>query len=97
MGVGKYNYPQFAWATTISSFESDREMMCPDGGSNAKPIGHMEGNGNPLQEVFLPGESHGQRSLAGYSPWGRKESDMTEHVSTEQMQTIIIRNMGLPR
>ena len=28
--------------------------------------------------VFFPGESHGQRSLAGYSPWGRKESDMTE-------------------
>ena len=27
--------------------------------------------------VFLSGESHGQRSLAGYSPWGRKESDMT--------------------
>ena len=28
--------------------------------------------------VFLSGESHGQRSLAGYSPWGSKESDMTE-------------------
>ena len=28
--------------------------------------------------VFLPGESHGQRSLAGYSPQGRTESDMTE-------------------
>ena len=28
--------------------------------------------------VFLPGEFHGQRSLADYSPWGRKESDMTE-------------------
>ena len=28
--------------------------------------------------VFLPGESHGQRSLMGYSPWGHKESDMTE-------------------
>ena len=28
--------------------------------------------------VFLPGESHGQRSLEGYSPWGRKESDTTE-------------------
>ena len=27
--------------------------------------------------VFSPGESHGQRSLAGYSPWGCKESDMT--------------------
>ena len=28
--------------------------------------------------VFLPGKSHGQRSLAGYSPWDCKESDMTE-------------------
>ena len=28
--------------------------------------------------VFLPGESHGQRSLAGYSPWGRSELDTTE-------------------
>ena len=27
---------------------------------------------------FLPGESHGQRSLAGYSSWGHKESDTTE-------------------
>ena len=30
--------------------------------------------------VFLPGKSHGQRSLVGYSPWGRKESDMTEQL-----------------
>ena len=29
--------------------------------------------------VFLPGESHGQRSLAGYSPWDHKEWEMTEH------------------
>ena len=28
--------------------------------------------------VFLPGEFHGQRSLVGYSPWGRKELDMNE-------------------
>ena len=28
--------------------------------------------------VFLPGKSHGRRSLAGYSPWGHKESDMTQ-------------------
>ena len=36
--------------------------------------------------VFLPGESHGQRSLEGYSPQGRVESDMTEvtwHIPTE--------------
>ena len=28
--------------------------------------------------VFLPGESHGQGSLTGYSPWDHKESDTTE-------------------
>ena len=27
----------------------------------------------------MPGKSHGQRSLAGYSPWGHRESNMTEH------------------
>ena len=30
--------------------------------------------------VFLPGKSHGQRSLVGYSPWGQKESDTTKHI-----------------
>ena len=29
-------------------------------------------------QVFLPGESHGQRSLAGYSPWGCTELESTE-------------------
>jgi len=28
----------------------------------------------------LPGESHGRRSPVGYSPWGRKELDMTERL-----------------
>ena len=32
--------------------------------------------------VFLPGESQGQRSLAGYGPWGCKELDTTERLST---------------
>ena len=31
--------------------------------------------------VFLPGESHGQRSLAAYSPWGCKELDTTERLT----------------
>ena len=35
-----------------------------------------------LTPVFMPGEFHGQRSLGGYSPWGHKESDMTEQLST---------------
>ena len=29
--------------------------------------------------IFLPGESHGQKSLVGHSPWGHKGSDRTEH------------------
>ena len=32
--------------------------------------------------VFLPGESHGQRTLVGYSPYGHKESDTTEMTHT---------------
>ena len=30
--------------------------------------------------VFLPGKSHGWKSLVGYSPWGSKESDTTERI-----------------
>ena len=30
--------------------------------------------------VFFPGEFHGQTSLVGYSPWGHKESDLTEQL-----------------
>ena len=41
------------------------------------------GHGNPLQYSCLE-NPHGQRSLVGYSPWGRKESDMTEQLSTAQ-------------
>ena len=37
-----------------------------------------EGHGNPLQYSCLENPSHGQRSLAGYSPWDCKESDTTE-------------------
>jgi len=37
--------------------------------------------------VFLSGESHGQRSLVGYSPWGPKDLDMTEQLSIAQHST----------
>ena len=40
-----------------------------------------EANGKPLQYSCLE-NSHGQRSLVGYSPWGHKQSDMTEQLST---------------
>ena len=35
-----------------------------------------------LTPLFLPGESHAQRNLVGYSPWGRKESYVTERLNT---------------
>ena len=44
------------------------------------------GREDPLEKEMaahssiLPGESHGWRSLVGYSPWGRKESDTTERL-----------------
>ena len=37
--------------------------------------------------VFLPGKSHGQRSLVGYSPWGHKESDTTQWLNNNNKHT----------
>ena len=39
-----------------------------------------EGNGNPLQYSYLE-NPNGQRSVAGYGPWGHKELDMTEQLT----------------
>ena len=39
--------------------------------------------------VLLPGKSHGQRSLVGYSPWGHKESDTTEQLHFTSLQGFI--------
>ena len=60
---------------------------------NAGDQGSIPGLGRPWRRkwqptpVFLPGESYGQRSLAGCSPWGHKESDTTERLSIH-MSTI---------
>ena len=56
--------------------------------ANTEDIGSIPGQEDPPEEemaptpVFLPEKSHGQRSLAGYSPWSHKESDMTEQLNT---------------
>ena len=44
-------------------------------------------HGNQFQYSCLE-NPHGQKSLADYSPWGRRESDMTEQLSTEQSKGI---------
>ena len=64
--------------------ESARNAAAMDSipGLGSSPGG---GNGNPLQYSCLENPC-GQRSLGGYSPWGRKESDTTEPLSTAQMR-----------
>ena len=42
-----------------------------------------------LTPGFLPGKSHGQKSLAGYSPWGHKESDTTEQLTQQQINPAL--------
>ena len=46
------------------------------------------GHGNPLQYSCLK-NPHGQRSLVGYSPWGCKELDTTEQLSTAQCYKLL--------
>ena len=56
--------------------------------ANAGDTGLIPGSGrSPRRKwqptpIFLPGGSHGQRSLVGYSLWGCKESDTTERLNT---------------
>ena len=40
--------------------------------------------------LFLPGESRGSRSLAGYSLWGRKKSDTTERLTLQRFHLIAL-------
>ena len=54
---------------------AENESLIPESG---RFLGEGEWLPTP---VFLPGEFHGQRSLVGYSPWGYKESNMTERLT----------------
>ena len=71
---------------------------------SAKPVGDLGsipglgrspggGHGNPLQYSCLE-NPHGQRILTGYSPWGHKESDTTELLSTAHLPNIQVFNHG---
>ena len=64
----------------------DKKSTCNAGCLGSIPgLGRSPGggHGNPLQYSCLE-NPHGQWSLVGYSPWGRKESDTTEWLSTQQ-------------
>ena len=64
----------------FSGGSDSRESACNVGDLGSVPgLGRFPGggHGNPLQYSCLK-NPHGQRSLVGYSPWGRKELDRTE-------------------
>ena len=79
------DWTELNWSTTVGFPDglAGKESACNAGedavlipGSERSP-GGWKWQPTP---VFLPEKFHGQRSLAGYSPWGHKESDMTERL-----------------
>ena len=72
-----------------------KESACNAG--DAGDVGYIPGwrrspgGGIP---VFLPGESHEQRSLAGYCPWGGKQLDMIEAASTHTQEYLTLNSSG---
>ena len=75
------------WASQVAQWVKNS----PANAGNMGPIQSL-GQEDPLEKEMathssiLAGKFHGQRSLVGYSPWGRKESDMTEH----SKQTMVL-------
>ena len=58
-----------------------KESACSAGDLGSTPgSGRSPGKRNGYHSVFLPGKSCELRRLAGYSPWGHKESNMTEQL-----------------
>ena len=85
-GIG---YPlQYSWASLVAQMVKNppamQETWVQSLGWEDSPGG---GHGNPLQYSCLE-NPHGQRSPVGYSPWGRRGSDMTERLSTAQREIL---------
>ena len=67
-----------------------KELVCNAGDLGSIPVlgrSSGEGNGYPPQYSW-PGEFHGQRSPAGYTPWGHKQLDTTEWLTLTLSQSI---------
>ena len=73
----------FLWSSLGFPGGSDGRNLPTMRETQVQPLGQED----PLEKgmastpVFLPGESHGQKSLVGYSPWGCKQLDTTERLS----------------
>ena len=84
-GYSPWGHKSWTWFREASLVaQMVKESACNAGDLGSIPgLGRSpgEGHGNPLQYSCLE-NPHGQRSLVGYSPWGHKELDMTEWLST---------------
>ena len=80
------NMPLFSSLLTSSAWKAFcSSLSCPISSwecAGMQPLVLTREKETAPTPVFLPGNSHGQRSQAGYSPRGCKESDMTERLST---------------
>ena len=83
-GKTQNNMQQCTLQWGLPRWLSGREATCQCGRRRFEPWAGKSPWRRELQStpIFLPGKSHGQRSLAGYGSWGRKESDTTERLST---------------
>ena len=67
------------WTSASLVAQTVKLSACNAGGVFNSWVGKFPGRKKwQSTPALLPGKSHGQRSLIGYSPWGRKESDTTE-------------------
>ena len=79
IGASAFSHFQLSLLLDFPGGSDGKESACDAGDPDSIPgLGRSpgEGNGNPLQ-LFWPGDSHGRRSLAGYSSWGPQESEAT--------------------
>ena len=99
----KINYKlktrKFLLARSVSLYSHIVQVVKnpPANVGNIKDVGSILGSGRWRSRarqptpVFLPGESYGQRSLVGFSPWGHKESDTTEQLNSSSSNPLIFR------
>ena len=88
------NYNHLTRTRGFPGGSDDRESACnlgDTGSISGLERFPREGNGNPCQYSCLE-NPHGQRSLVGYSPWGHKESDMTEWLNNNSEEQVKIYN-----
>ena len=86
-------YSSYRWAHRVLVAQSVKNLPAMQ-----ETLVQSLGQEDPLEKnwqptpVFLPRVFYGQRSLAGYSPWGCKESDMTEQLTTCILKLIMYKH-----